>query len=222
MRKSFLIFILFISTNLFAYNKELALKGGLSYTWAELKTANEEDGLTGMGFNTHVSYQYDNWEFALSSYIYWGDVDGLTYQANGQTIKGDGNFRHVSFGPVLKYHFNQFDIYKDWHIYFGAGPSWSLQTIKIDEPKTNGSFNNNNKLTYESTGGFVMIGVEEKLPYKEMHPVYIEFLYSYKEPRKVSVVDSSDPTETNILSTEEINQDLSGHFFMISMGITVF
>ena len=100
---------------------------------------------------------------------------------------------------------------------------WSLQTVKLDTFSSTGPlYNKNQKLTFESTGGTFVLGFEEDLPYKEMHPVFFEFMYSYKQSRKVSVVDASDFTETNILSTEEIGQDLSGHFYMVSIGMLLF
>jgi hypothetical protein len=205
----------------------LAVKSGLSYSWANIKTLqnrNEgrEDSMTGAGFNTHVAYKWTSWEFALSSYIFWGDADGLRFRAQGNDIEGDATYRHVSFGPILRYTILSLPVYKNWHPYFGLGPSWSLQTIKMDEPQTNGTFNSRQKLTYESRGGFLVLGLEEQVDFKEYHPVYIEFLYSYKKSRNLSVVDSNDPIETNILSTEETKQDLSGHFYMISIGITLF
>jgi hypothetical protein len=225
--KNFFFIFLFSlhSFRLLAYDHTMALKGGLSTTWAELRTKgveeNEEDSFFGMGFNTHLIYRWKRWEAGLSSYIYWGDIDGLKFRTQGQTIEGDATFRHVSFGSVLRYTFLANQVYLNWHMYVGLGPSWSLQTIKLDSPQTNGTFTSNQKLTYESRGGFIMIGLEENLPFKEMHPVYVEFLYSFKQSRKVSIVDSSDATEVDIITTER-NRLNSGHFIMVSMGITIF
>lgn len=225
MKLLFLLF--FIIPNLQAYTHDLAIKSGISYSWANIKTLqnrseDNEDSMTGAGFNTHVAYKWVSWEVALSSYIFWGDADGLRFRAQGNDIEGDASYRHVSFGPIVRYTFLSLPVYKNWHPYFGLGPSWSLQTIKMDAPETSGTFNARQKLTYESRGGFVVIGLEEQVDYKDYHPVFIEFLYSYKQSRRLSVVENDDPTETNILSTEETKQDLNGHFYMISIGITLF
>ena len=222
-----ILILLLISIKTFAYSNDLAIKAGISYSWANIKTLQiredgSEDSMTGAGFNTHVAYKWVDWEIALSSYIFWGDADGLKFRAQETNIEGDASYRHVSFGPILRYTFHTLPVYKNWYPYFGLGPSWSLQTIKMDEPVTNGTFNSRQKLTYESRGGFVVIGLEEKVEFKEYHPVFVEFLYSYKRSRNLSVVDSEDPIETNILSTEETKQDLTGHFYMISLGITLF
>jgi hypothetical protein len=109
-------------------------------------------------------------------------------------------------------------------MYLALGPAWSLQTVKFDdEVQSDGPlFNRNQKLTFESYGGSLSIGFEEDLPYKEMHQVYIELNYSYMETYKVRVVDKSDFTETNILSVEESKQNFNGHFFAISIGMTIF
>lgn len=219
---SCLLFLL--STNVHAYRYAFNLKGGLSQTWATINGRDgSKDSMRGTGFNTHFGYRWKYFELSLSSYIYWGEIEELSYKANGETISGEGEFQHVSFGPVLRYQFRGLQPFKNWFFFAGLGPVWSLQTIKMDSFTSSGpKFNRNQKLTFESTGGVLALGIEEDLPYKEMHPVFIEFIYSYKKSRKLSVVDSSNFVETNILSTEEIGQDLSGHFFMLSVGFTVF
>lgn len=208
----------------FSFENDLVLKGGISYTAAKIRgISGTEDSLNGTGFNTHFGYKWVNWEINLSSYIFWGEAEDLTYRAQGTTYTGDGSLRHVSFGPTFKYTFNQFEPYKNWRLYAGLGPSWSLQTVKFDEPDDDQTvFNRNQKLTYESSGGFLFIGAEEQTKYKEMHPVYIEILYSYKDSKSLTVVDTTSTTETNILSKEESKQDLSGHYFMFTIGITIF
>tara|TARA_R110002072_G_scaffold276051_1_gene437404 strand:- start:143023 stop:143694 length:672 start_codon:yes stop_codon:yes gene_type:complete len=220
-----LFFIFILVTNLFAFENDLVLKGGLSYSNAKVKgISGTEDTMKGAGFSTHFGYRWTKWEVNFSSYIFWGEVDELTYRAQGQTFTGDAHLRHVSFGPTVKYIIQSFEPYKNWKFYTGLGPSWSLQTIKLDEPDAGNQsiFDENHKLTYDSQGGFLFFGAEEQTKYKEMHPAYIEILYSYKKSKELKVVDSRDFTETNILSTEESKQDLSGHFFMVTIGITIF
>lgn len=207
-----------------AYRYDFSLKGGISQTYAHINgTDKSEDLMHGTGFNTHFGYKWKYFELTLSSYIYWGEIEALTFNADGETITGEGTFRHVSFGPVLRYQFRGVQPFKNWFLFAGLGPVWSLQTIKMEEFTASGpKFNRNKKLAFESTGGVLAIGLEEDLPYKEMHPVFVEFVYSYKKSRKLSIVDASDFVETNILSSQEADQDLSGHFFMISLGFTVF
>lgn len=217
-----MLFVLSLQVEAFRYN--MSLKGGISQTYATINgTEDSSDLMHGTGFNTHFGYTWKYFEVTLSSYIYWGEIEDLSFQVNGEKVFGEGDFRHVSFGPMLRYQLRGVQPFKNWFLHVGLGPVWSLQTVKLNEFTSSGpQFNRNQKLTFESTGGALAISLEEDLPYKEMHPVYIELLYSYKKSRKISVVDASDFTETNILSTQEIGQDLSGHFYMISLGITIF
>jgi hypothetical protein len=179
--------------------------------------------MKGIGFNTHFGYKWQAFEVALSSYIYWGNIEGLIFQANNEVIQGDGSFRHVSFGPIFKYHFESAQPFEGWTLFSGIGPVWSLQTVKMKNFTSSGpNFNDNQKLTFESFGGLITIGLEEQLEHKEAHPAFIAFVYSYKKSRKLKVVDASDFSETNILSSEEGDQELSGHFIMINVGITLF
>ena len=224
MKSWFIILLLLLSSSASAYRYKFFLKGGVSQVWADLHgTGNTEDEMHGTGFNTHFGYKWKYFELSFSSYIYWGEWEDLTFNAEGETISGEGTFRHVSFGPVLRYQFRGVQPFKNWFLFAGIGPVWSLQTVKLDEFTSTGpKFNRNKKLAFESTGGVLSIGLEEDLPYKEMHPVFIEFVYSYKKSRKLSIVDASNFVETNILSTQEADQDLSGSFFMLSIGFTVF
>lgn len=223
--KSWLLGILiFLSSTTFAYRYDWNVKGGISQTWADINGREDtEDGLHGTGFNTHFGYKWKYFELSLSSYIYWGEWEGLTFNADGETINGEGTFRHVSFGPILRYQFRGVQPFKNWFLFAGLGPVWSLQTVKLDSFTSTGpKFNTDKKLAFESTGGVLAVGIEEDLPYKEMHPVFIEFIYSYKNSRDLAIVDASNFVETNILSTQEADQDLNGHFFMLSVGFTVF
>lgn len=216
---------LFLGLNsTWAYRYNMHLKGGISQGYGTIEGLESEEYAHGTGFNTHFGYKSKYFEVNLSSYIFWGEMEELTFRARGEDITGEGTYRNVSFGPTLKYQYRGVQPFKNWFLYTSIGPMWSLQTVKFDDDfeSTGSQFNTNQKLTFESYGGAFAIGLEEDLPYKEMHQVYIELLYTYMHTRKVSVVDKSDFTETNILSEEETNQNLSGHFLMISLGLTVF
>jgi hypothetical protein len=222
MKLIFTLILLVSST--FAFENQMSLKGALSYTSSKIKAqAGTEDDTRGFGFNTHLGYRWKYFELDLSSYIYWGNIEGLTFQANGETINGSGTFRHVSFGPIFKYHFQSPRLFTNWTFYTGVGPVWSLQTVKMKNFTSSGpKFIDTQKLTFDSFGGMLVIGIEEQLEHKEAHPAFLEIVYSYKNSYKLSVVDASDPVETNILSSQEADQELSGHYFMVSFGITIF
>lgn len=220
-----LIFVNFILVaNAHAYRYDFFLKGGVNQAYAKIKgNEGSNDLLRGTGFNTHFGHKWKYFDIAFSSNIYWGEIEDISFNAGNENIRGEGSIRHVSFGPILRYQFRGVEIYKDWFLFAGLGPVWSIQTIKMESFNSSGpNFNRNQKLVYESTGGVFVIGFEEDLPYKEMHQVYVELSYSYKKSKELSIVDASDFVETNILSTQEAQQDLSGHYYMISIGFTVF
>lgn len=223
MRSFLVISILLFLNTANAYQNDMSLKGGLGISQAQIKALrNTKDDMTGFGFNTQFGYRFTQFEINLSSYIYWGSIDDLEFNATGTTVAGDGTFRHVSFGPIFKYITNWQPI-RDWNFYFGLGPVWSLQTIKLNEfETTEGEFEDKYKLSYRSNGGMLVIGLEEILPFKEMHPVYIELLYSYTKSSRVYLSDASDFAEVRPISEGESRQDIRGNFVMINAGITFF
>lgn len=223
MRIKITVLFFLLSSSCFAWQNDMSLKGGLGLSQATIHAFDDsEDHMTGFGFNTQFGYRFTNWEINLASYIYWGTIDDLRFRANGASVVGSGGFRHVSFGPVFKYIFNWQPI-RDWNFYVGLGPTWSMQTVRLREfQTTSGVFTSDYKLTYISRGGMLSIGIEEILPFKEMHPVYLEILYSYKKSKDVSVVDASNFAEVRTISTEESEQDIRGSFIMINAGITLF
>ncbi len=220
---------LFILTSLlclpsYAYRYDIHLKGGLTQGYGKIKGLEDSEDLShGTGFNTHFGYKSKYFEFNLSSYITWGEMEDLKFSARDEIITGEGQWRNVTFGPMIKYQLRGVQPYKNWFMYIATGPTWSLQTVKFDEYESSGPlFNSDQKLTFESYGGSFSIGFEEDLPYKEMHQVFVELNYSYLHTYKVRVVDKSDFTETSILSVEETQQNFSGHFLAISLGMTIF
>lgn len=212
----------------FAFEDSLALRGGLNAVAGSIETFDEredipesEDHYGAFGFNTHFGYKWSDWEILASSYIHYGKIEKISLLVNDEVVTGSGSLRHLNIGPLVRYH-TGYELFKTWQVYLGAGPTWSLQTIKMKNFITNGNFNGNQKLTYESFGYTLSIGIEENLKYKNLHPVYFEFVYGQQESYKVSVVESAKITETNILSTRDTEQEINSKFFYLSMGITIF
>lgn len=223
MRLIALFTFLILSQKAFAFQNDMSLKGGLGVSQAQIKAIGDtKDYMTGFGFNTQFGYRFTQWEVNLASYIYWGEIDDLQFSATGSTVFGDGTFRHVSFGPIFKYTTN-WQPFNGYHFHLGLGPVWSLQTVKLNEFETTaGEFEADYKLSYRSTGGMLVIGVEEILPFKEMHPVYVELLFSYTESSRVYLSDASNFAEVRPISESESEQSIRGHFVMINAGITFF
>jgi hypothetical protein len=223
MKKFIFLFLILLSNSAYSYQNDMALKAGLGLAQATIHAFDSsEDHMTGTGFNTQFGYRFSDWEINLNSYIFWGKVDDLRFEANQASVVGSGTLSNVSFGPILKHIFN-YQPFKGWNLYFGAGYSYSLKSVKLtDFQTTSGVFNSNYKLTYISRGPIAAIGIEEILPFKEMHPVYIELLYSNQKSKKVSVVDTTDFAEVRTITTEESRQSIKGSFIMINAGITLF
>lgn len=218
-----LIFLIFFSSNLHSYENKLALKGGLGITYNTIEAKNNsEDKFTGYGVSSQYGYRWVNWELNLSGFIFFGKIQNLEFQANGTNIRGSGVVRTVSIGPQFKY-LSSYEMTKGWYPYLSLGPSWGLKTIKLDNyTSTGGEFRKDHKLTYTSAGGIVSFGIEERLTYKEEHPVYCEFLFGYNKAKKVSIVDTSNFREVETLSKESAENDIYDYLFMINFGMTIF
>lgn len=200
----------------------LALKGGLNIAWTKLSALNSsvEHGPTA-GLNTHFAYRKGPWSLDLSSYINFSGFTGLDLKAQGIQISNvDGDVRNIAFAPLIKY-YTDYEPKPAWNMYFGIGPTWSLLTMKLDEDLTGQGFGPEDKFVYESQGGSIVIGIEEKTLHKEMHPVYFEFMFQYLKSHELTTVDARNTAETIIVSKEEIRQ-IESLYYIISMGITIF
>lgn len=222
--KLLIILSLFLASfSLYSYENNMALKGGIGVAQATIHAFDAtEDHMFGTGFNTQFGYRFSNWEVNLTSYIYWGKIDNLRFEANQTSVTGSGVFSNINFGPIIKHIFDYQPLH-GWNLYLGLGYAYSIQTVKLDDfQSTGGNFNSKYKLNYISRGPTASIGIEELLPFKEMHAVYIELFYSNQKSKRVSVVDTTDFAEVRIITTEESRQSIRGSFFMINAGITLF
>jgi hypothetical protein len=200
----------------------LTLKGGLNVAWTKLSGLNSsvEHGPTA-GFNTHFEYRKNHWSLDLSSYINFSGFTDLDLKAQGiELSQVDGDVRNLSIAPLFKYHCD-YEVKPAWNLYFGFGPTWSLLTMKLDDDITGKGFGEEDKFVYESQGASIVIGMEEKTLYKEMHPVYFEFMFQYLKSYELTTVDARNTAETIIVSKEEIRQ-IESLYYIISMGITIF
>jgi hypothetical protein len=100
---------------------------------------------------------------------------------------------------------------------------WSLQSLKLQPFRDNqGTTRSKHKVTYDSVGALIGLGVEEILPYKKLHPVYAEIVFKYMQGRKVTLVDASDFTEVERVSYDDRETQINGFIILLNMGITVF
>ena len=75
----------------------MALKGGLGIAQATIHAFDSsEDHMTGTGFNTQFGYRFSDWKVNLTSYIFWGKIDDLKFEANQTSVVGSGVFSNLS------------------------------------------------------------------------------------------------------------------------------
>lgn len=237
--KNFIIFITLIiyssssHADIFS-NDKFSLRSGLSFNRIEMRTdrfidnSDLDDGIPedetrtfGFGVVTSVSYRFGDWEFGFASDILFGKVKDVTFNYNQNSIRGGGHFRMVSIGPQLKY-FTPYSLANKARFYVGLGPAWSLQTFVFKSNAiTTGNFNNKRRISFENYGGGLFIGVEEILPSKDEHPMFLEVGFSYMHSYRVSVLNADDTAEVVTLSQGDSN-DFSGQYLIIRAGFTLF
>lgn len=226
----------FLSTHALAFNNDLFLKGGFSAGLTSIETLddvpesndpnNQLDDSHSVfgtfGVNTSFGVMLTNWEFSAISTITFGKARDLSIFAAGDVINGSGRYRNVAIGPMVKY-YSPLYLKKDWRLYAGIGPSWAIQTIRMDQFTSSlGNFDDNQKLTIESFGYTLCLGIQEEVLFKEMHPVFFEISYSHRDSYKISTVDASKFTETNVLTTDERGQEIEDSIILFNVGLILF
>ena len=234
MKVLFLLLITFLSLNTLSFENELYLKAGFNIGASRIGTFEyeEEDDddkeianhnyFAGIGFNTHVGYRWNRYELSFSSTIYFGKVEDLAFKVQNNKFQGSGKYQNVMIHPTVKY-FIPWEPLNKWRIAIGVSPIFSQQTIRLNEYISAGPYKGDNfKLTYDSVGWGVSLGFEEHLDSKEMHPVYVELSFHRLYSVKSYLVDTSDHKKTNILDSEDSENDVGAEALMISMGIILF
>lgn len=235
MRLLLLITLSFLlSLSSYSFEDQMFLKAGLNASINRLGVFEQDEAddddkeisgnsyFGGFGFNTQFGYRWKRYEFSISSTILLGKVKDLAFKVNENTFVGSGNYQNLMVSPTLKY-FIPWKPLKNWRMSFGVSPIWSQQTIRLKEFVSTGPFAGRNfKLTYDSIGWGLSIGIEENLRYKEMHPVYIELSFVRLYSVHSYLVDTSDSTKTNVLSRSDAKKDVGAEALIFSMGIVLF
>lgn len=233
LKKTFLFILLiqvFIS-KAFAFDREFFLSAGLGYSSAAVKTRYLEQNDDGeiedeteskaFGLTTRFGYRRANFEFGLLSDIGYGKVEDLSLKLpDNSKVNGDGHYRFVAISPYVKYLLPLPVVYQ-WRSYIGAGPSWGLQTIVMENISSGSNFSTEKRISFENFGAGVFVGIEEDLPFKQMHPVFLEVGITYMKSYKVYLIDASNFKEVKTLSSKD-SHDLSGTFVFIRAGLVLF
>lgn len=235
-----ILFLFFTLSSAFATENSVEnnfnLKGGLSYSRVFFRSnylprmpsvnddddEDDDDSSENHGFGVYSSFGYKwiNWELLVGSDILFGKLEDLTFAANNQTIRGDGSFRIFSLSPMIRY-YTPYTLINRWNLYVSAGPTWSLHTFIIDNDLNNSNFSNSKRISFQNRGGTLNVGFEEVVPFKSMHPAFIEVGYSYMRSKQIFIVDAADFKDVITLS-KSASKDFYGHYFSVRLGITLF
>jgi opacity protein-like surface antigen len=191
-----------------------------------LKRGTTEDKFATPTVNTQLSIYMGDIELSASAYMSFGKINELSYKLEDETITGVGEALDLSLSPILKYKTNSALNNGRWPIYVGAGPSWSLYSINFEnnDQVMKQDYNiktDEFKFSYNTVGYNIVVGVEEATTSKSLHPVYIEFTYSYRKSRKLTLVDTEQFEEIEIAHVQD-DSSFSYHSIMLSMGMTFF
>ncbi|MBH47491.1 MAG: hypothetical protein CME71_04925 [Halobacteriovorax sp.] len=206
-----------------AYENEFALKAGGSVAFSHLKYIDHsEDNAGGVGFNTNFGYRFKSFEFNLTSFTAFGEMEKLTYQIGGTRVDGEGSFNHASFGPTLRYYFDVRPNTK-WQWYIALGPVWSINTFKLEDFSVqSGTYKKQYRYSYNSRGWMLTIGLEEALISKDLNPAYIELLIAYQTAYQVALLDNSDFKQVLTLESDSVRTNIYTTTVMINIGLMVF
>lgn len=218
----FALFFL-VCNKTFAYENEFTLKAGASLAFSHLKYIDHsEDNAVGVGFNTNFGYRFSHWEFNLTSFTAFGEMEKLTYQIGSTRVQGEGSFNHASFGPTIRYYFNPKPS-GNWMFYLATGPLWSINTFKLEDfTVESGLFKSKYRYSYTSRGWLAVIGVEEAPLPKSMMPAFIEVLIAYQTAYAVALLDNSDFKHVETLQKDKVRTNIYTTTVMVNFGIIAF
>jgi hypothetical protein len=228
---SLMLFLNFIHSA-YAFEDQAFVSAGFGFSYASLKTKfieqrengelEDETKTFALGVSTRFAYRRTTREYGIASDVGFGRVKDVTVKNSETTfVQGNGHYRVITINPYIKQNL-PFTIGSHWSPYFGGGPAWSLQTLTITElTRGNSSIDNKKRISFENFGASLILGLEENLQYKEMHPTYIEFGYSLMANYQVSVVDATNLSETKLISSRKA-KEFYGSFFFVRVGMVLF
>lgn len=222
MKIIILITFLF-SFNLYAQENSYSFKIAGAYTLTKVSKVQYLDRLPlGGGLSTHVGYRFNKWEFNMSSYVNFAQIKEVRVQVNNSTIKGDGNFQSITFGPTSRYYFVDQEA-KLGTPYILSGAHMVMQSMKFgvrDVKIDGGYFNHENKLTFEGYGLLTGLGMN-KTKKKNKESYYFEVAYIANRSRKTSEVGGTN-TQVRLIHSESAKIPIFEQTVFISVGLILF
>lgn len=229
-----------LSYQTLAFENDFVMRAGFAFSESVYNSLGDDgdeidkDESYAAGAHTAYSYKWKFFETGVESRITLGKSVNLIFENQGQSIEGEGRMRTVDISPYIRFNTRTFKVpgklqefftginISPWQGYFKVGPSWMLQTINLDKFNIAEEFREDHKLTYESFGLSITLGLEEDTPYKDMHPVYFEVSASAYSSYKVSLVDKSDSKEINILDSRDADQNIKTFSLTFILGMALF
>lgn len=207
---------------------KLAVKAGGGFHTSWLKNTNgTRKSLPGLSLSPQVSHRMGPYlELGVMGFLRLGKSQELSFEVDQKTLKGDVRPYDVMISPQLRTYLPAYFNRENWQLYVTAGPSWSLHTFDFrnNTGARDAGFDTDTsqyKLAYATYGWIAGIGVQEITAFKEMHPVYIELLYSTSRTRKVTLLDTTKFYKTNEVFSGT-DRRYRSHSIILQMGITLF
>ena len=208
--------------------ERISLKAGLSATSRIIRGAKStEEHLNAPGFHTYLSFQFtEQWELALGGYVFFGKTSHLNFTIAGNQVRTNGAYRDTTFAPTIRF-LTPLQYEQNWNWYVIGGPSWSQQTVKLEDfIDVAGNLRHQHKITLLANGGTLGFGLQEKVQKKRpdniTHPVYIEFLYSYMLVNRITLVDASNFSEVQTVNYEDSKRPASSSIYILNFGMAIF
>jgi hypothetical protein len=207
---------------------QLALKAALGFHASYLKSAGKRISLPGFMLAPSISHSLGNmFELSIQGLLRLGKKQDLSFMIDNIELGGRAAAYDVQITPQIKAYL-PFPALREgrWRPYISVGPSWSLYTFSFrnNESARNSSIGLNSsqfKLAYDTNGFSATLGFQEITKYKEMHPTFIEIIYSSYQSRRVSLLDTTKFHKTNTI-LERGDRSLKGQMIAINIGVTLF
>lgn len=211
-----------LSLKAWSYENELSLKFGPSTSMTVVKTYQQICSPSiGMGFHSHISYKWTKWEASLSSYALMAPINRARILVSGSDVSGSFNFRSLTFGPIMRYHLPYRPLAPNWPLYALAGYMAAQQSFKSRQVhSTGGEYEPYQKVTLESFGPIIGIGLEEEVTPKKYNFFY-ELVFRSLHGRRLDRVGGTH-TQVKELSTEKSPVRYHENTIQFNIGIILF
>ncbi len=181
----------------------------------------------GFGMYTQFSYRFERVEIGLESHTTFGKAQNLQFAYQNNVLSGSGNFSAFDISSTLRFNTREFEIkelkfigFKRFKAYVKFGPSWLLNSIRLDDFNIDPQ-GKKLKLNYDSFGGVLAVGIEQV---KEIgrFPFFAEVSVAAYRSYKATLVDRSDPTKVIILKEDSAREDINSFSIFYKIGATLF